>query len=557
MQRVAELRDEEGYTASDFRFVSFSRSHAADLENDVLDAWRDRLERLDDDQARQVEETLIDSVSTLHSLCSRLTNTPRIITPESDAEFYQDFWRRRGFEFDASESPSAYLDPDEMDSSERGRVEQLLAADQLLAALGAGLDGEGLGLVPASLGHIPVEIDLHAARVVELIREWRTHKLENGVKEHHDYILDAANSEKTPDCRVLVVDEMQDYSPLEYAVVRDWIRSGDLDHVILAGDEFQSIYGFKLADSTYFTGLEVNDEDVLTESYRCPRAVCRVARSVCPPTRITSARSDEGRVLDASTQTPEDLASLVQQLLADHPVDAYEADPTSVFLLTRTNRQAAKVGWALRRTGIPYTSTVDGEESPWTEDVLNAIETLRLAASGGCAVSTDAADPLIDMATNSKDRREMAEAPSFGSLDVDSVSAVDIWTAFPDCDSATDIIRTLDVDDYIAEMIQGALHSDADLTPGLVEVGTIHSVKGREAPAVVVLDGYPHRLSERYQADNEFAEEEDRLAYVAATRARATLVVAREFLGGSSFPPFEPPLERVAESSPAGGVIHQ
>lgn len=557
MQKVASLRDEEGYKASDFRFISFSRSHAADLENDVLDAWRDRLERLDDDGAEQMEETLMDIVSTLHSLCSQLTNTPRIITPESDAEFYEEFWQAKGFAFDASESVSAYLDPDEMDSTGAGRVEQLLAADQLLAALGAGLDGEGLDLVPSAVGHIPVEIDLHAKRVVELIQEWRDHKMVNGVKEHHDYILDVANSEKTPNCRVLFVDEMQDYSPLEYAVVRDWIRSGELDHAVLAGDEHQSIYAFKLADPSYFVGRDASEEDVLTESYRCPQRVCDVARSVCPPTGITSARSDKGRVLDESVPTPEDLASLVQEMLAEYPVNAYEAEPTSVFLLTRTNRQAAKVGWALRRAGIPYVPTSEGDSTPWSDPVMDAIVALRMAASGGSAVPTEMAESLIGMAPNPDERRRMADKPEMGGLDVSSGAAIDIWTAFPDCSSVSEIARSLDVKDYVAEMIQGALHSDADLTPGVVEVGTIHSVKGREAPAVIVLDGYPHRLAERYQADEDFAAEEDRLAYVAATRSKETLVVAREFLGSASFPPFAPPLEPVSESSPTGDVIRQ
>lgn len=544
----------EGYSANDFRFVSFSRSHATDLENDVLDAWSDRVKQLDDDEAESVEEILMANVSTLHSLCSRLMHTEDIITPGTDGEVYKEFWQSKGFEFDVDDEDVLFVDSDNVDVEEKSRVEKILLVDQLLAQVGAGLDGEGADLAPASLRLIPVEIDLHASCIIDLVREWREWKQENGIDEHHDYILDAANSSCVPDCRVLVVDEMQDYSPLEYVVVRDWIRSGKLDHAVLAGDEHQSIYGFKLADPSYFTERDVDEEEVLTESYRCPRAVCDVARSVCPETGITSARDDEGSVYEVSIESPEKLGLLVRRLLEDHPPEPYEADPTSVFLLTRTNRQASKVGWGLRKVGIPYDSTKEAEQTPWTDDVLDAVEALRMVSSGANAVPSDFSDALIDLAPNSEERREMASSPDLGGLDA-AGSAVNIWTAFPGCSSARDIVQTLDVKEYVGEMIRGAMQSEVDLTPGLVEVGTIHSAKGREAPAVVVFDGYPHRLRAEYDADPEFADEENRVAYVAATRASQTLAIGRDYLGGAGFPPFAP--STISQGQSDKGVIEQ
>jgi len=340
MRCVRKLRDEHGYGPRDFRFLSFSRSHAADLRGDVLEAWGDRLDEMDEDEI----EELKDNVSTLHSLCSQLTLTTTIITPESDEEFYDTFWSSRGFEFDTDDVDAQFISPEEMENGERNRVQKLLAADQLLAQLGAGLEGEGIDLEPSAIRHIPVEINLRAARIIDLIEDWRDFKREHGVKEHHDYVLDAANASYTPDCKVLVVDEMQDYSPLEYSVVRDWIDSGDLDHAILAGDENQSIYSFRLADPRYFTGREVDEEVVLTESYRCPRKVCEVARRVCPGSNITPAQKDDGIFMDATITNEDQLGRLVQQLLGAHPTHPNGSDSPPLFILTRTNRQAAKVG---------------------------------------------------------------------------------------------------------------------------------------------------------------------------------------------------------------------
>ena len=177
-----------------------------------------------------------------------------------------------------------------------------------------------------------------------------------------------------------------------------------------------------------------------------------------------------------------------------------------------------------------------------------------MVSSGASAVPDDLSDALIDLAPNSEERREMSSAPDLGGLGAQG-SAVDIWTAFPGCSSARDIVQTFDVKEYVGEMIRGAMQSDVDLTPGLVEVGTIHSVKGREASAVVVFDGYPHRLRAEYDADPEFAAEEDRLAYVAATRASQTLVIGRDYLGGAEFPPFAP--STISQARPDKGVIEQ
>jgi len=528
MEMTEQLRTQHGYSPSDYRWISFSRNHAEDLEGDVVDAW-----------GGDAEDALRANVSTLHSLCVTLTRPEEIITPESHGDLYRAFWSSRGLDVDTDET-TQFVSPDEVDT-EMDRAAQLLAADQLLAQIGAGLEGEGVELSPAALRRIPVDIDLRAERAIELIEDWREFKRERGLREHHDYILDAANSPKTPGCDVLMVDEMQDYSPLEYVVVRDWIDSGELDHVVLAGDANQSIYGFKLADPSYFTGRDVDSEEVLTESYRCPSRICDVARSVCPQSGITSATDDAGVVFEANTPDADDLGKLVHRLVEDHPPAPYDADPTSVFVLTRTNRQAAKVGWGLRKAGIPYSST-DSSQTPWTEDVLDAIEMLRVVSRGKSAVARESAEAIIEMAPRSEERKQMLETPSYGSLRSGSPGAVDIYSAFPECESAMDIVQRLTVEDYIREMITGAMQSDVDLTPGLVEVGTIHSVKGREAPAVVVMDGYPSRLADKYETDGEFADEEDRLAYVAATRASETLAVARDFHESETFPPFEAPL---------------
>jgi len=66
---------------------------------------------------------------------------------------------------------------------------------------------------------------------------------------------------------------VQDFTPLELALVRQW--SGPMDKVMFAGDDDQCIYGFKGATPDAFLSPEIPPEHkrVLRQSYRLPAAV--------------------------------------------------------------------------------------------------------------------------------------------------------------------------------------------------------------------------------------------------------------------------------------------
>ena len=76
---------------------------------------------------------------------------------------------------------------------------------------------------------------------------------------------------------VFVVDEAQDCSALELALVRRWAE--DAEYVVLAGDGDQAIYGWRGASARAFLDQSIPKENNyhLTQSYRVPRAVHSVA----------------------------------------------------------------------------------------------------------------------------------------------------------------------------------------------------------------------------------------------------------------------------------------
>ena len=76
---------------------------------------------------------------------------------------------------------------------------------------------------------------------------------------------------------VLIVDEAQDCSALELALVREWGKHTSF--FVLCGDGDQAIYEWRGASAEAFYGSELPEAQnyKLTQSYRVPRAVHRVA----------------------------------------------------------------------------------------------------------------------------------------------------------------------------------------------------------------------------------------------------------------------------------------
>jgi DNA helicase-2/ATP-dependent DNA helicase PcrA len=112
-----------------------------------------------------------------------------------------------------------------------------------------------------------------------------------------------------------------------------------------------------------------------------------------------------------------------------------------------------------------------------------------------------------------------------------------VWTAFPDARVAADIIDLLDIKEWRAEELHGALGRADGIDPQEVKIGTIHAAKGLEAAAVLLFAESSPSVLEAYH-DGQVAEEH-RLYFVGATRASAELRIVHDFFDADTFPVFE------------------
>ena len=117
-------------------------------------------------------------------------------------------------------------------------------------------------------------------RVENLYKKWTEWKTANELLDFTDMIDIALKNEVAPPdgVRVGIFDEVQDFTPMQMALVRMW---GDkyLDYIMTVGDDDQAIFSFTGASPDVFLnpGYEVHSKKFLDRSYRVPALPMMVA----------------------------------------------------------------------------------------------------------------------------------------------------------------------------------------------------------------------------------------------------------------------------------------
>lgn len=496
------------------------------------------------------EDDLRSRCRTLHSIamgvCPEIDDPEhQIVSMDENPSFYSEFCTQNGLDFEPEETNPLELIKTGAEDKPKGN--KLFSLDQWLhAKYHPSADRY------TKIREAPVDIELSPRRVESLLDAWDTYKREESRSfEHHDYIDVCIENGYTPDVDFLGVDEFQDLSPVEYALFKQWRNSGDLTWVYICGDVNQSIYSFRCASPVYLSETDVDERRYLTKSYRCPAAVSSVSRSIleAEPTITrnvfrTASRGSytpEGEAELRSLRDGEELGNAVLERVDDVLERRSNHDGAAVYLLTRTNWQLGRLAQQLQRQGIPFDALGD-KMTPWADTVVDCLIALRAVAEDRPA-PRDQVRTLIAAATNSerrKERFENADVEAEFRVDPDSAAVYfpdQIRAAFPGS-TAMAIVDTLQLTDYQKDMLRGALDSNSNPNPELVQVGTIHEAKGLQAPSVFLFTGATSNIAERYR-EGEGRAEEHRIFYVGATRASESLTVVDGFFDGATHPIFE------------------
>jgi DNA helicase-2/ATP-dependent DNA helicase PcrA len=316
-----------------------------------------------------------------------------------------------------------------------------------------------------------------------------------------------------------VVDEFQDVSPIQSALLDLWL--GGRDEICVVGDPAQTIYSFAGADATYlrdfprkFAGTTSVE---LSRNYRSSPEVVDAANAVLAGSESTSVRLRAQRPSGPKVRyTP--AADEVAE--ADAVADAAGVlirggTPASkIAVLFRINAQSEAFEEALASRGLPY--VVRGAtrffERP---EVRQAVTLLR-----GAVRSEDESAPLLDLL-----RATLAGMGWTSEAPTTRGQTRDRWESLQALMTMAEEAGEMTATDFVADLDRRASEQHAPAAGGIT-LATLHAAKGLEWDAVFLAGMHDGAMPLMHATTDAEVEEERRLLYVGMTRAREHLVVS-------------------------------
>jgi hypothetical protein len=310
-----------------------------------------------------------------------------------------------------------------------------------------------------------------------------------------------------PKFPVMVVDEAQDLSPLNHAMLE--LAKRDDGRLIVVGDPKQAIYAFRGADSRSMARLRRLKPDgawtdlPLTLTFRCPKIIVDRQQSHAPGFRAAGANA-QGRVLKIGVEDPFDFK---RSWSWDDVMR--EAKGARVAVLCRNNAPLIGLAFKLLRRRISVQMA--------GRDIGKGLVTLSKKVFPEDHIGRDEMKGLLE---------EWEETEVSAAASADKPETAD--AARDRAESLRAVIGFAEVED--AGKLRSTLKSLFDREDGQVLLSTIHRAKGLEWDAVLHLD--PWRLPSKWakeaarMGNGTGLEQEMNLKYVCETRTRELLMEA-------------------------------
>jgi DNA helicase II / ATP-dependent DNA helicase PcrA len=348
---------------------------------------------------------------------------------------------------------------------------------------------------------------------------------------------------------LISVDEYQDIDATQYELLR--LLAGDGRGLTVIGDPDQAIYGFRGADVGFFlrfgTDFPGASRRELSRSYRATEAIVAAASAAIAPATLVPGRElsavrPGGPAITLHETADEQaeagwITAAIDQLLGGssfHSIDSGRADghdhgPLSlrdVAILYRTDGQAAALGQALVRAGLPFQKG-SHDLLARRSGVQELIAELRLPGAAVRPPGAAAAPPgdgTVAGKLRAAARRLAVQLGGPRATDIRAASEVLLPLARRCAD---------DLDAFLAEIALGAQADALDPRADAVTLLTLHAAKGLEFD-VVFLAGCERGLlplwlpgqDPGHDARTAREAEERRLLFVGMTRARNRLYLS-------------------------------
>ena len=319
-----------------------------------------------------------------------------------------------------------------------------------------------------------------------------------------DMILEFVKQNNPPKLDVVIVDEAQDLSLIQWRMVEQLIRNAERAYI--AGDDDQAIFNWAGADIGRLDKIG-GEREILNESYRIPQNVHTIATQLIGRVR--------NRVHKEWSPRPVEGKVLYHRMRFNYHMNLTSG---TWLILGRTNYLLDQVAEELKIRGLFFERY---NRSSVSEKMLNAILGWKDLQEDKLIPFNVLKDMYYYMSGNNhiqhgyKDLKNADEEREYDheALVMHHGLNVDLRREWFDAlDNIPETQQTY---------INAALRRQKSFnTSQNIKVSTVHGAKGGEADHVVLLTDLPRKVDENYFMQQD---DERRVFYVGATRAKKSL----------------------------------
>lgn len=456
---------------------------------------------------------------TLHSQCFKLLNLNPVQT--ADGRKRKEFCEKIGINYSLNQETR---DASELEEKNVGN-ELFSAYDWLRSRMRPIDDLDGLFSFENS--------DVDPKR---FMKAWEAYKKKKGIVDFQDMLSGVLKFNLYPEAEVMIVDEFQDMTPLQYKVYEFW--RDKMNRVYIAGDPAQAIYTFGGAEPKFLTEEESDRDILLDKTYRLPKEIWEPSKKILETLHDVAEFDIEptGEGGEFHYLEPEfgGMRGFQDRRLLDW-VESSIDNNQDVMAIFRTRNQAQDFENELIERGVPYIAMRGFEV--WTKQVENLRDGIKEVIKNGetSGKKQGAITQLLGKDMNK------------GDYDLaDFIYRLKDKTGYHLYKSdRTEKQKKHPLNYFQASAIVENLRSEIFIEPDQVRVGTKHSAKGKEAKVVITSLDTSKRISETMYKEVESEEEysgmklterviderEKRVDFVALTRASEKLIVSESAFG--------------------------
>jgi DNA helicase-2/ATP-dependent DNA helicase PcrA len=474
---------------------------------------------------------------TMHSMAYRVLGLLPSRVAQGEALF--DFGQTAGYPF---EKTKKFVDADDImfgDSTAGGDVSlgsYLLSIWDFIRNNLWSLD-EGIRQYPQMISHPKI---LGRADLVfkDFVKKYETWKADSNLLDFTDFLLRVLKYHRPlwPPVQTIFADEVQDFSPLQWQVLRLWASPAHDGHQVrlfLAGDDDQAIFTFQGATPQLFLEHQ-GVEKVLERSWRLPRAVWEYSQRLILRNHNRRVKEFSYNAEGGQVNRVDRLADLIAPIKT-----TARGEDGSWFLLARNRFLLDQFAERLEKDFIPYTNKRGW--SPFdNKKLMQACEVaIRFKDTGAATLGelNSLVSDHVESTHISPDGSKQVLVVRGGKKQLEEKSKADpnsIVTRFeaatfgltPDFFNVLDFnpialvkFKSLEHKEYISNSFE-SFGPQIFKTAHKITLSTMHGVKGEEADNVVLCSDVSNSCYRNMMTD---PEAERRVFYVGATRAKSNL----------------------------------